>query len=91
MNHREAVISLMRDLVDAEPAAAVQPLAEMFCTLDDDEQAKFFVAVAAEMASWGFTKQCNQTYFIGRHLATCECSTEEARRFVISLAEAIQQ
>lgn len=66
----------------------VRAVAARFCRMDDDSQARVFVEVARIMNTWrGGTHM--QVYSIGRHLATCECSTPEARDLVRDLAAAI--
>lgn len=64
----------------------VRRLAEAFSAMDDDHQAKFFVEVARIMTGWESIKGSHgmngQAYYIGRHLATCECSTAEGRDLV---------
>lgn len=78
---------LITELGDELPDAAIRPLAVDFCKLDDDQQAKFFVEVARIMDTWGLGKRDQQAWYIGRHLATCECATPEAREFVGMVAE----
>lgn len=77
---------LLAALGDDLPDSAVQPLAVEFCKLDDDQQAKFFVEVARIMDVWGPGKRDTQAWYIGRHLATCHCATEEGREFVRMIA-----
>lgn len=81
MTKLEQIKALVADM--SKPEA----LAESFCELDDDAQAQFFVHVARLMATWprniyGADAAEWQANAIGRHLATCECSTEAARDFV---------
>jgi hypothetical protein len=82
----------LRALVDT--LTTPEALAEEFCKLDDDTQAKFFVHVAQIMSTWPPTAYLGpaapaQAMFIGRHLATCECSTEQARALIRNIAEAM--
>lgn len=80
----------LRELVESLTEA--EALAEEFCKLDDDTQAKFFVHVARIMSTWdgfGSASAYMQASFIGRHLATCECSTEEARELIRNIAAAM--
>ena len=66
-------------------------IAEVFCELDDDAQAQFFVHVARIMGAWPEPGAATmQPYFIGKHLATCECGTEGARQFIRDVAEAMK-
>lgn len=69
-----------------------EALAERFCELDDDAQAQFFVHVARIAEAWfaqGFGTAPQQAFNIGKHLATCECSTHEARAFVRNIHDAM--
>jgi hypothetical protein len=50
------------------------------------------VYVARIMSTWdgfGSASAYMQASFIGRHLATCECSTEEARELIRNIADAM--
>jgi hypothetical protein len=84
----------IRQLV--ESLTTPEALAEEFCKLDDDAQAQFFVHVARIAETWSNTSRFGsaaaywQASAIGRHLATCECSTEEAREFVRTVAAAME-
>lgn len=73
-----------------ESEERVRFLAREFCRISDDAQARFFVAVAAEMSSWGPQGMDGQAYYIGEHLVTCECSSEAGRQLVLSLAESVK-
>jgi hypothetical protein len=85
-------LDLIRSELGEEPSdKEIRNLAESFCAMDDDCQAKFFVEVAAVMDGWpaqshGRDQQC---WYIGRHLATCTCSTEAARDVIRTIASAI--
>jgi hypothetical protein len=82
------------DFGDRVSDKEVISLAERFCQMDDDAQAQFFCKVAAIMDRWptgpglshGRSGQC---YYIGRHLATCTCSTEAGRELVREIAGAM--
>jgi hypothetical protein len=80
----EGIVTALEQLKQlAESLATPEALAESFCELDDDDQAKFFVAVAKLMSTWPQPAAAfQQAFFIGEHLRTCACSTEEARSFV---------
>ena len=70
----------------------VDDIAQAFCKMDDDAQAQFFVRVAARMHAWKRAGAADtQAHFIGKHLATCECSTHEARELVFGIAESIKE
>ena len=56
-------------------------LAKCFAELDDDSQAQFFVEVAKHAQGWKH-HQSDQWYRVGRHMSTCECSTQEARDLI---------
>lgn len=60
-------------------------LAEAFARLSDDDQAQFFIEVASIAAEWA-PGGIHQWYAVGRHLATCSCSTPEARDLVRDIA-----
>lgn len=64
-------------------------LAKCFAELDDDSQAQFFVKVAAYAEKHYKRPQENQWWFVGRHLRECECSTDDARELIRSLAHAL--
>lgn len=78
--------TLLAALGDTLPDSAVRPLAVEFCKMNDDQQAQFFVEAARIMDSWGAGKRDSQAWYIGRHLATCQCSTEEGRELVRMIA-----
>jgi hypothetical protein len=82
----------IRQLVDS--MSSPEGLADEFCKLDDDAQAQFFVHVAKIMSAWPGTSLGVASYaqasFIGRHLATCECSTEQARDLIRNIATAME-
>lgn len=63
-------------------------LAEAFCELGDDDQAQFFIECARIAEGWEQSAGM-QWSRIGRHLATCECSTYEAREMVRDIAGAV--
>ena len=60
-------------------------VASMFCEMDDDAQAQFFVHVANIMNRWGNDKACMQIYAIGKHMRTCTCVTDDAREWLRDL------
>lgn len=59
----------------------LETAAKWFCGLSDDEQCRFFVAVAREAESFG-GGYSSQWFFVGSHLRNCECSTDDAREIV---------
>ncbi len=67
---------------------SVELAAQWFAALDDDSQAKFFVAVCAEARKWERAPgvlsfgPSYQWYLIGSHLRNCECSSDDARDMV---------
>jgi hypothetical protein len=73
--------------VTVDIALTVEQLAEIFCGLDDDTQARFFVECAKIASSW--EPHIDQFYAVGRHLRTCSCSTEAARELVRRIAAGI--
>ncbi len=65
-------------------------LAHLFAHLDDDSQAQFFCKVA-EIAEKDYERpQENQWWYVGRHLSTCECSTEAGRDVIRSIHHAME-
>jgi hypothetical protein len=80
----------IRELLDS--SSMPEDVAEEFCQLTDDEQAKFFTHVARIMASWPVVAGAVfQAHAIGRHLATCECSTEAARELIRNIVSAMDE
>jgi hypothetical protein len=65
-------------------------LARVFASMNDDEQAQFFVEVAKIMATWTPGAAEMQIHYIGSHLRNCKCSTEEARELIRGIAYAIE-
>lgn len=69
--------------IDVNPAM----LAAAFCELNDDDQAQFFIEVAAIAEAWDHAFGPSwQWARVGRHLATCDCSTDAARDLVQTIA-----
>ena len=65
-------------------------IAELFCDLDDEKQAQFFIECGEIMKTWKGGGRPLQACLIGSHLRTCACSTFEARELVREIAEAIE-
>jgi hypothetical protein len=63
-------------------------LAQIFCEMDDDAQAQFFIEVARIFNGWPGNRGSEQARYIANHMRTCECSTEAARELVRGIAEA---
>lgn len=63
-------------------------LAEAFCDMDDEDQAQFFIECAEIAKGWPHAGGM-QWHFVGRHLATCECSNEDARNLVRDIHHAM--
>lgn len=55
--------------------------AKWFSGLSDDEMCRFFVAVAREAKGWPTYPDMMWCY-VGKHLAECECSTDDAREML---------
>jgi hypothetical protein len=64
-------------------------VAKWFAGLSDQSQADFFIAVANEGKSFD-RHQGNQWFYVGRHLRDCECSTDEARQMIQTIAGGIE-
>ena len=75
--------------LEVEIKLTPRQLAEAFCDLDDEQQADFFIEAARIAASWR-DGAVMQWWYVGRHLRTCTCSTEEAREMVRELASALE-
>ena len=81
----------------AESSNEPLELAESFCALDDEKQAQFFIECARIMSKWNgdgpfvYLGPDWQMASVGRHLATCSCSTAEARDMVLSIASGIEE
>ncbi len=70
----------MRLEFKAEVDTTPQMIAQLWWAMDDDAQAKFFCAVAALSEAEGGVD--TQGYYIGSHLATCKCATQEGRDLI---------
>lgn len=65
-------------------------IAKCFAHLTDDEQAQFFVKVA-QVAERDYPNSPDtQWWYVGRHLRTCECSTEKGRDVIRSIYAAME-
>ncbi len=69
-------------LVEVTP----KQLAEAFADMHDEGQAQFFIEVAAIASGWE-GGNFPQWYMVGRHLARCACSTDEARSLIREIAQ----
>lgn len=67
--------------VTTEIELDIDVAAKWFTGLDDDQMAKFLVAVAAEAKKYPSDPD-NQWFYLGGHLRNCPCSTEDAREMV---------
>jgi hypothetical protein len=63
--------------------------AAWFAGLDDEQQAQFFIEVAAVAKTWGGAGPYYQWFSVGRHLRTCECSTPDARELIEAMSEGL--
>ncbi len=76
------------------PALTADQLADLFCQLDDSQQAAFFLHVAKHSAVWPLATM--QWHMIGRQLKKLETESEEGRsglfgsRVVQEIAAAIE-
>lgn len=80
-------------IIDKMPlgiASDPKTMAEVFTEWDDEQQAQFFIEAARIMTQWGAGKHEMQAYYIGGHLKTCSCSTDEAREFVQAVADRLK-
>lgn len=82
------------DFGDRTSEQEIQSLADRFAAMDDDAQAQFFCKVAAIMDRWpkdqGSHGRDGQCWYIGRHLATCECSTEAGRELIRMIHDSME-
>ncbi|HXF89538.1 MAG TPA: hypothetical protein VNK48_14375 [Xanthobacteraceae bacterium] len=74
---------------------SIELAAQWFASLDDDAQARFFVAVCEAAERWPRDKGVNfgpahQWWLVGRHLKDCECSSEAARDMVRQMYDGLQ-
>lgn len=66
-------------------------IAELFCEMNDEDQAQFFIETAAIAATWKTDMGTGwQWWRVGRHLLNCSCSNEEARELVREIARGCQ-
>jgi hypothetical protein len=63
----------------------VDLLAQIFCSLDDDQMCKFFVKVHEEASK--VSSFDNQWYYLGGHLRNCECSNEVTRDMLRNIVQ----
>jgi hypothetical protein len=77
----ESVVARTTITVTTDIELDVETAAKWFASLDDDQMCKFLVAVAEEAKSYSSNPD-NQWYYLGGHLRSCECSTNEAREMV---------
>ena len=77
--------------VDVPAVIEVNPrlLAEIFCDMDDESQAQFFIEVAAIARTWKNTNVA-QWFQVGAHLRKCECSTDDARDLILDIARGVR-
>lgn len=76
-------IELDAKLTTAQVAAA-------FCELNDDEQAQFFEEVAKIARAWDRPASL-QWYALGRHMASCACSTFAGRAIIDEIHGAMHE
>ncbi len=87
----QAQLDALHQLSGDPPDAAIREIAKTFSRMNDDQQARFFNEVAAIMKDWPTDGgMASQAYYIGRHLRTCECSTDEARIFIHDIYTAMK-
>lgn len=84
---RDALRRLVDLVDDQNKDAKACSLAEDFCAMSDDGQARFFEEVARIMATWGAFRADSQRYNVAQHMKTCACTTESGRDWVRALAD----
>lgn len=75
----------MKLTVEIPEVFTAAQLAELFCQLNDEQQADFFIACAKYAREKWDGPQSMQWFSVGAHLRTCACSTFEARQMVSDL------
>lgn len=78
-------------LLKTEVVAELTPeiLAAAFCSMNDEEQADFFIHCdRIARATWGHAPDL-QWQYIGGHLKNCKCSTPGARDMVDNIHHAM--
>lgn len=61
--------------------------AKWFAQISDDDMSKFFCIVAEEVKAWPNNGNAGMMWcYVGCHLAECECSTEDGREMIRSIA-----
>lgn len=70
---------------EVEIDLTIEECADWFASITDDDQARFFVAVARIAAETYSSRPEAQWLAIGNHLATCECSSAEGRDMIESI------
>lgn len=77
--------------LEAEVKVTPRLVAEMLASLNDEQQAQVIIELAAIAQEWAgngsafFAGWTYQFFLVGRHLATCACSTDAARELVHNL------
>ena len=71
--------------VTTEIELDIDVAAKWFASLNDDQMCRFLVAVANEASKYPSNPD-NQWYYLGGHLANCECSNNETREMIKSWA-----
>jgi hypothetical protein len=82
-------MAVTRNVITCEAKVEVTPvmLAEAFCSMGDEDQAQFFIEAARIARGWRGFAATMQWHYVGRHLATCACSTGDAREMVREISE----
>jgi hypothetical protein len=88
---QEGVAVKVTTQVTTEIDLTPELLGQWFASMDDESQTQFFVAAAKTASQWpkAFGGWSYQFYAVGSHLRNCECSTDEARELVESLANGL--
>lgn len=70
----------------------IEKLAEIFCGMDDEQQAQFFIECTKLAGNWKHPahSQDQQWWSVGKHLGECTCSTDAAREMIHSIADGIK-
>lgn len=70
----------------------IDEAAEWFAGISDDDMAQFFCKVAEHAKCWPSPsfRPDHMWYLVGRHLASCECATDDGRNMLRGIVNAME-
>ena len=82
----------MKIRITTEVELTITQAAAWFAELDDDQQARFFVELAAVAAKWDHEPLADlkQWERVGVHLRDCACATDDGRNVIRGIAAAME-